>query len=281
MAAIKELSWNEYRPFVLKLFEVHENPHKKYGIQFDGYLGTNSVLVWNYPDYKKQTIDYGYVEELHESLGNKAGDRFYIIAPVIAMAFAEDELQFGSTTFVFLKVPMSVLLRLLEVKEPGALKQPAKELDVNEVIDAVGYDFISQPLVQWQAKKANRKGELFKDFVLELKEFRAQTLSTEPEDFQNFETFSMAMVDLDYNGDVFRLSTVFWGEDLLQESGGLGKANVLEIRIPEQEFRGKRAMFILCDRYGNEKNLVLMKEEFEGRKFAKSSSVRGKRRIKK
>ena len=45
------------------------------------------------------------------------------------------------------------------------------------------------------AKKENRKGELFTDYVVKISEFRAQTLATDPEDFQNFETFSMAMVD--------------------------------------------------------------------------------------
>ncbi len=39
--------------------------------------------------------------------------------------------------------------------------QPAKEEDVNEVIDAVGFDFISQPQVLWNAKKENRKESLF------------------------------------------------------------------------------------------------------------------------
>ena len=38
--------------------------------------------------------------------------------------------------------------------------------------------------------------------VFEETEFRAQTLATDPEDFQNFEAFSMAMVDLDYDGDL-------------------------------------------------------------------------------
>ena len=92
--------------------------------------------------------------------------------------------------------------------------------------------------------------------MLEISEFRAQTLATDPEDFQNFETFSMAMVDLDYDGDVFRLSRVFWGEDVIKAAGGLEKAERLELRIAEQEFTGKQMMVILCDRYGNEKTLA-------------------------
>ena len=183
------------------------------------------------------------------------------------MAFAEDEVTRGDTTYVFLKVPMSVLLRLIEKGVPAALKQPSREEDVNEVIDAVGFDFISQPQVAWKAKMESRKEGLFTQtaFVLEISEFRAQTLATDPEDFQNFETFSMAIVDVEYDGDVFRLSRVFWGEDVLKAAGGLENAERLELRIPELEFTGEQMMVILCDRYGNEKALLLAKRDFEGK----------------
>ncbi|MFZ5863736.1 MAG: site-specific DNA-methyltransferase [Nitrospirota bacterium] len=262
MAAIKALPWAEYRPFVLKLFGVREHSHTRYGFTLDGYVGTHSALLWNYPDHKKLTIDHGYVDDLHRTLRGKPGERFYVIAPVVSMAFAEDEVVRNGTTYVFLKVPISVLLRLIEAKEPAALKQPTKEADVNEVIDAVGFDFISQPLVVVKAKKEKPKGELFADCVLEIREFRSQTLATDPEDFANFETFSMAMVDLDYDGDVFRLGRVFWADDLLKDAGGLEKAERLAVRIPEQDFIGKRLMVILSDRYGNEKTLVFEKKDF-------------------
>jgi hypothetical protein len=207
MATIKALPWTDYQPFVLKLFDVREHPHARYGFHLDGYIGIHSALLWNYPDHKTFTLDYGYVDDLHRTLRGKSGERFCIIAPVVAMAFAEDEVMRGDTTYVFLKVPLSILLRLIERGAPAALKQPAREEDVNEVIDAVGFDFISQPQVVWKAKKESRAGELFADYVLELTEFRAQTLATDPEDFENFETFSMAMVDLDYDGKAFQSSS--------------------------------------------------------------------------
>lgn len=266
MDAIKGLPWSDYRPFVLKLFGVREHVHERYGFSLDGYVGTHSALLWNYPDQKTLTLDYGYVNDLHHTLRGKPGERFYVIAPVIAMSFAEDEVVCEQTTYVFLKVPMSVLLRLIERGAPAALKQPGKEEDVNEVIDAVGFDFISQPKVVWRAHKVNRKEGLFShtEYVLEISEFRAQTLATDPEDFANFETFSMAMADLDYDGDVFRLASVFWGEDLLKAAGGLEVAKKLELKVSESDFVGKQMMVILCDRYGNEKSLLLKKTDFEG-----------------
>lgn len=147
LAAIKDLPWTDYRPFVLKLFGVRDQPHSRYGFPLDGYLGIHSALLWNYPDHKGLTLDYGYVDDLHRVLRGQPGERFYVIAPVVAMAFLEDEITHQGATYVFLKVPLSVLARLIERHEPAALKQPTREADVNEVIDAVGFDFISQPQV--------------------------------------------------------------------------------------------------------------------------------------
>jgi hypothetical protein len=280
MLAIKELPWSDYRPFVMKLFGVREHSHQRYGVILDGYMGTDSVLLWNYPDHKALTLDYGYVDDLHRTLRGKPGERFYVIAPVMAMDFAEDEVSRGESTYVFLKVPLSVLLRLIERGAAAALKQPTKEQDVNEVIDAVGFDFISQPHVTWTARKETRKENLFTvtEYVLQISEFRSQTLATDPEDFQNFETFSMAMLDLDYNGDVFRLDQMYWGDDLLKAAGGLDNAEHLEVRVPDKDFTGKRMMVILCDRYGNEKSLLLERREFEGklrRKTKRSGNAKG------
>ena len=86
----------------------------------------------------------------------------------------------------------------------------------------------------------------------------------------------MAMVDLNYGAAdgggstaahddgaaVFRLDRVFWADDLLREAGGLEAARSLALRIPEQDFTGERLMVILCDRYGNEKQLIFRKEDF-------------------
>jgi site-specific DNA-methyltransferase (adenine-specific)/adenine-specific DNA-methyltransferase len=263
MEVVKSLPWEDYRPFVLKLFGVREEKHSRYAVALDGYLGTDPVLLWNYPDNPNQVLDYGYVENLHQLLRGRKGDRFYVIAPVVAMDFAEDEIPHGGATYVFLKVPLSVLLRLMESNLPGALKQAAKEADVNEVIDAVGFDFISQPHVAYRARKKSKKGELIPEVVIELTEFRSQTLTTDAEDFENFETLSMVMLDLSYNGDLFQLGKVIWGEELITAAGGLDKAESLEIRIPEADFTGPRMMAILCDRYGNEKNLVFEKKDFK------------------
>lgn len=279
MDSIKALPWENYRPFVLQLFGVRDHTHKRYGFDLDGYIGTHSVSLWNYPDNKNVSLDHDFVDDFHRMLRGKAGERFYVIAPVTAMAFAEDEITKGGATYVFLKVPLSILMRLIQQKEPAAFKQPAKEDDVNAIIDSVGFDFISQPQMQYKALKESRSGEIFPEYILRIDEFRAKTLATDVEDFENFETFSMAMVDVEYNDDVFRLSKVFWGEHLIKKAGGLQEAKHLELRLTEEEFTGEQAMIILCDRYGNEKSLLLKKGDFVDENGTARKKSTGKQKV--
>jgi hypothetical protein len=49
----------------------------------------------------------------------------------------------------------------------------------------------------------------------------------------------------------------------LKEAGGLDEAKSLLVKIPEEDFTGKKMMVILCDRYGNEKTLVFEKKDFK------------------
>lgn len=125
MTAIKALPWTDYRPFVLKLFGVRERPHARYGFSLDGYIGTHAAFLWNYPDHKTCTLDYGYVDSLHRTLRGRKGERFYVIAPVVAMAFAEDEVIRGETTYVFLKVSVCerTLYALTKAGEIAAVRR--------------------------------------------------------------------------------------------------------------------------------------------------------------
>jgi len=260
---ILELDFEHYKSFVMKLFGVREYSHKIHGFNADGHIGTNPAFIWDYPNQKNLILDHEYVNSLHEVLGGKAGDKFYVVAPVVSMGFMEDEMKIGDTTYVFLKVPLSVLRALIEKGEPGSLKQPVKENDVNAVIDAVGFDFISQPVVKANYHRASPKNrDLFnandKDYIIEITEFKSDTLVYDPEDFENFETFSMAMVDLNYNDDYFNLDQVFWSDETVDED----KAKAI-IRIPEDDFSGKKMMAIFMDKYGNELKVVKTKKDFK------------------
>jgi len=276
---IRELDWAAYKPFVMQLFGVREDSHLIRAFEADGYIGTNSVHVWNYPDQRSLALDEGYIESLHQTMRGEGGDRFYVIAPVSALTFMTDELRFGNTRYVILKVPESVLNSLLKSGTPGALKQPMSEGDVNAVIDAVGFDFVSQPLTEQQflrlpPQDADLANQHLREGVVRLTEFRAKTLTTAPDDFPNFATLSMVMIDPAFDGDVFSLGQVLWAEDLA--AAELKRLDVtvngefaakaeacerLDIRVPE-EGMGARVMVILVDQYGNEKRLEISRGEF-------------------
>jgi len=260
---ILNMDWEHYKPFVTKLFGARPEPHKIHGFMADGYIGIHSVYVWNYPNQKNLILDSEYVKTLHTVLGGKAGNKFYVIAPILSMGFMEDEIPIDGTTYVFLKVPLSVLMALIEKGEPGSLKQPISENDVNEVIDAIGFDFISQPEVDAKyCRKAPENQNLFnqkrKDFVIEITQFKSNTLVYDPEDFENFETFSMVLVDTNYNGEYFNLDKAFWADKILDEA----KTKAV-IRISQNEFNGKRMMIIFMDKYGNELKVLKSKGDFK------------------
>jgi len=261
--AILNLDWEQYKPFVAQLFGVRAEKHKIHGFEADGYIGVHSAFIWDYPNQKNLVLDREYIRTLHTVLGGKAGGRFYVIAPVSSMGFMEDEIDLDNATYVLLKVPLSVLKALIEKGDPGSVKQPVSEADVNEVIDAVGFDFISQPEVKAAYRRLKPEDKtLFnagkKDFVIETTGFRSNTLIYDPEDFDNFETFSMVLVDTDYNDDYFNLGKVFWAGDVVNE-----ERSEAVIRISEDEFTGKKMMIIFIDRYGNELKVVKQKKDFK------------------
>ncbi|MFA3784226.1 site-specific DNA-methyltransferase [Melioribacteraceae bacterium 4301-Me] len=279
---ILNLDWQTYKPFVSQLFGLRPEEHKIHGFTADGYIGTYSAFVWNYPEQKNLIIDREYVSTLHTVLGGKAGDKFFVVAPVTAMSFMEDEIKIENTSYVFLKVPLSVLKALIERGEAGSLKQPSTENDVNEVIDAVGYDFISQPVVQAEYYRDEPLNPTLedqgkKDFVIEIKEFKSNTLVYDPEDFENFETLSMVMIDTNYNDYYFNLSQVFWSDKIISED----KTKAV-IRIPQDLFTGKKMMIIYLDKYGNELKIVKTQKDFNAPTIQKRrSDSKVKRRRKK
>jgi len=256
------MDWKQYRPFVAQLFGVRLGEHQIHGLIADGFIGIHSAYIWDYPQQKDLLLDEEYVQNLHAVLGGKAGDKFYVIAPITSLGFMQDEIKHGNTTYVFLKVPLSVLMALINKGEPGALKQPVSETDVNEVMDAIGFDFISQPLVKatyWRG--IPEQTDLFNiannDYIIEISEFKSNTLAYDPEDFENFETFSMVMIDTNYNGEYFHLNQVFWADKVMDVESG--KAI---IRIPEKTFIGENMMIIFMDKYGNELKVIRTKNDF-------------------
>ena len=218
---IKELPWGQYRDFALKLFQCRDERHEISKIELDGYLGADSVMVFNYQEHKDAVMDRGFIDDLHKYLGNKIGRRFFIIAPAASVRFLEDYVEKGKTKYFVLRIPYSIIE---EIHNRGftKIKQPVSEMDVNDTVDAVGFDFIQVPAVECKYFIQDKKGQLeigkgTKECAIKIEKFESKVISRKPLEFANLETLSMVMLDYDFDGEVFDLDEVFYAEELEEE----------------------------------------------------------------
>ena len=181
---IKELPWEQYRDFALKLFQCRDEKHEISKIELDGYIGADSVMVFNYQKYKDAMMDRGFIDDLHKYLGNKIGRRFFVIAPAASVQFLEDYIERGKAKYYILRIPYSIIE---EIHNRGftKIKQPVSEMDVNDTVDAVGFDFIQVPKVECKyhlekPKNPNLLNQKIKECVIEIKKFESKILSRKP-----------------------------------------------------------------------------------------------------
>lgn len=258
---IKELPWEQYRDFALKLFQARDERHEISKIELDGYLGADSVMVFNYQKHKNAVLGRGFIDDLHKYLGNKIGRRFFIIAPAASVQFLEDYIEKGKTKYFILRIPYSIIE---EIHNRGfsKIKQPVSEMDVNDTVDAVGFDFIQVPTVECKYFIDDKKGQLelgegTKECVIKIEKFESKVISRKPLEFANFETLSMVMLDYDFDGEVFDLDEVFYAEEL--------KKNGYEVRFAEDKVKGQITV-IYIDIFGNEKREIKTLSDFNGKR---------------
>ncbi len=258
---VKALPWDKYREFVLRLFQCRNEKHRIAGVELDGYLGQDSVMVFNYKKHKDVILDRGFIDDLHKILGDKVGYKFFIVAPAASVMFFEDYIEKGKTKYFALRIPYSIIDELHR-KGFTHIKQPIREADVNDTIDAVGFDFIQIPDVECEycidkaKKKQMELSESGKEAVIKIKKFESNILSKKPLEFENRETLSMVMIDYNYYDDIFDFDDVFYAEDL--------KKNNWEVRFDVDKVDGQ-IMIIYIDIFGNEKREVLNSGRFRQR----------------
>ena len=251
---LKELAWDAWRFFALQLFQCRDELHKIGGIQLDGHLKGASVLVFNHQKQPGVRIDEETVQSIHEALGSKVGSRLFIIAPALVFDFQQDHLSLDGVRYYALRIPYSIIHELYQ-REFAALKQPADEMAVNDTVDAVGFDFIRSPELDYVATANKRKGELLCEGVIRIKTFKSEAVVRDAGKKVNRETLSMVMLDYDFDkeSDVFDLDAVFYAE-------AIQKAD-WEVRFPLKSV-GKQIMAVFVDIYGNEAREVIPASKF-------------------
>jgi site-specific DNA-methyltransferase (adenine-specific)/adenine-specific DNA-methyltransferase len=254
-ARLKDLSWDDWRRFALTLFGCQDEPHRIGGIPFDGTLKACPVQVFDHRTQKGKTIGEDTLRSIHEAAGSKIGTRMFIIAPAMAFDFQQDYVQIGEVRYYALRVPYSIIHELHQ-RDFLALKQPTDEMAVNDTVDAVGFDFIKTPELDYAVGRGNPEGELLEEAFIRIDSFYSEAAVREPMQKRgNRETLSMVMLDYDYDAeaDVFDLDEVYYA--------GTIEAAGWEVRFPANRL-GAQVMAVFLDIYGNEARVVIPAADF-------------------
>ena len=241
-AMLKKLPWPEWRKFALLLFNCRDSKHTVSGIELDGYKGRSDVLVFDYQKEGGVVLDYGFIDDLHSMIGSKIGSQFFIIAPAASVTFLEDYIDKGSVRYYILRIPYSIINEL-HSKDFEAIKQPIDESQVNDTVDAVGFDFIRQPKVECAYSIEKPKDQLLEYAVIKIKTFKSEAMLKGASQLGNRESLSMIMVDFDYDGEIFNLDKSYYASEI--------EKNGWKVLLPLENIK-KQIMIIYLDVYGNE-----------------------------
>lgn len=265
-ARLKELPWADWRRFALTLFGCHDDPKRIGGIQFDGTLKACPVQVFDHRLQGGVTITEETLSSIHEAAGSKIGTRMYIIAPALAFDFQQDYIEIGDVRYYALRIPYSIIHELHQ-REFVALLQPADALAVNDTVDAVGFDFIKTPELDYSLDRSTAGDSLLEEAIIRIKIFHSEAaVRSLSQRRGNRESLSMVMVDYDYDiaADVFDLDAVFYA-DAIEDAGW-------EVRFPAEQL-GERIMAVFVDIYGNEARVVIPASSFGCSEPKKSSRL--------
>ena len=254
-ARLKDLSWDDWRRFALTLFGCQDEPHRIGGIPFDGTLKACPVQVFDHRTQAGKTIGEDTLRSIHEAAGSKIGTRMFIIAPAMAFDFQQDYVQIDAVRYYALRVPYSIIHELHQ-RDFLALKQPTDEMAVNDTVDAVGFDFIRTPELDYAVGRGNPEGELLEEAFIRIDTFYSDAAVREPMQKRgNRETLSMVMLDYDYDAeaDVFDLDEVYYA--------GTIEAAGWEMRFPANRL-GEKIMAVFVDIFGNEARVVIPATDF-------------------
>lgn len=249
---LRELPWNDWRFFALRLFGCKEEPHTVGGIQLDGKFRGASVLVFNHLAQPGKRIDEETIQTIHSAVGKKVGRRFFIIAPKGVFDFQQEYIDLDGVRYYALRIPYSVINELHH-RQFTSLQQPSNLDEVNAIVDAVGFDFIQAPVVEWTATIEARPGNLLKEACLKITKFESRSRLRAREETMGLEACSMLLLDLDYNNQVFDFDAVFSAKELRDNDWTAKFA---------ADALGETLMAVFIDMHGNEARIAIPRTEF-------------------
>lgn len=231
---INQFDSEEWKKFAMALYQVEPIENIIKGFKFEGLKDGDFVKVYSPSDFRDGSkITEETLEDIYIRVGKNVGGLVYIIAPQGKFTFAVDEYDNEGewdTTFNILRVPYSMYQKFTE--KFSAIKQANDSDSVNEAIDAVGFDFIRPPKVSFNLEKNKLTINNFEAFSRIKGEYQSN----------GFESFSMVIIDNDYQNDVFNMNKVYFHSQF---------DNDQSVKLVGLDL-SKKIMLIFIDKFGNE-----------------------------
>lgn len=243
-ALLERLPPDEFRAFTLDLFGCRPDNFKIAGVAMAGRRKGDPVHVFPF-DQVDGDLDEGYIETLHQRIGAQVDASVYVIVPDARCdpGMFQDILEHGSTRYFLLRVPYSVI-ELLHERDFQLTSQPFALNQVNDALDAYGFDFIDPPEADLAITAGDGK------LTVEIAAFGRGGL--DPDDAPALDDagrgdLAMVLVDPAYGAPEFRLTEHHFGE-ALRDSGWM-----FDVAHEPQA----TVMLVLIDVFGNELRLVV------------------------
>jgi len=247
---LKGLDDEEYKKFALELFQSEEKEQVIHGFKLEGVLMNAPVHIFP----RGGALTEEYIDGLHDVLGKFLKERMFIIAPLNRVFFLQDYIEKDGIRYYVLRIPYSVIDELHKNQFSRPL-QPATSKDINQLIDAIGFDFIYPPEVEAKYYKTGKT--LFGEFVIDIKKFEAVQRSKKPIEFNNKEALSMVLIDKDYNDKFFDMDYYFFRDQIEKDKWKL-KFSADKV--------GDKIAIIYLDVLGNERFEVKSIKDFKSKK---------------
>jgi DNA modification methylase len=239
-AKIRELPRDDWRLFSLQLFNCIDDLHKVKGFAFDGKREGQSVWIYDFHSSDAK-ITTETIDDLHARIGGSVDGDVFIIAPKGCFDFMEDYIEKDGVRYYSLRIPYSFIAELHKRKFT-AINQPRNSEDVNDGIEAVGFDFIQLPDLEFEINGSK----------LHIKQFEGKTRNRGQDETHGWDSFSMLMIDYNYDGKVFDLDEVKYAKDFDEQTVDFASDKITD-----------KAMLIFLDKFGNEVRAIIGKEDIK------------------
>lgn len=248
---LENQDFSDYESFCLELFGCQAARFEVAGVPMSGTRKGDPVhfFPWNQTDL---ILGIDYLESLHDRIDKLLTGSLYVVVPDSRCdpGLFVSLVTFENLTIFILRVPYSVI-EALHDRTFRPVDQPARLSDVNDALDAYGFDFVQPPEVEakfwrsggnvWGRIDTFERGGLDPDELEELPERGRQDLA-------------MVMIDPKYNGNWFNLHHHYDGEKLISHhwfGETLGESGWV-FNLPEDIF-GAEFMVVYLDAHGNER----------------------------